>query len=145
MAHSSRKFYPKVTNENVQKSVAPLKDSDRRRATDVSAWLDAQQKPCLPVLPTTTIGFFPQTMDLRRVHCDFKAMKVSKDDYDKAIKEEINEAVIIQEEFDIDVLEHGEPKRKDWVLWGAIIRFCFHFQWAGSILWTPLCLATYHI
>nr|CAN78760.1 hypothetical protein VITISV_016594 [Vitis vinifera] len=76
-------------------------DSDRRRATDVSAWLDAQQKPCLPVLPTTTIGFFPQTMDLRRVRCEFKAMKVSKDDYDKAIKEEINEAVIIQEELGV--------------------------------------------
>lgn len=55
-------------------------------------------------------------------------MKVSKDDHGKAIKEEINEAVIIQEEFDIDVLEHGEPKRKVWVLWGAIIRSCFHFQ-----------------
>lgn len=40
-------------------------------------------------------------MDLRRVRCEFKAMKVSKDDYDKAIKEEINEAVIIQEELGV--------------------------------------------
>ena len=53
-----------------------LKGSDHRRATDVSARLDAQQKKLkLPVLPTTTIGSFPQTMDLRRVRREYKAKK----------------------------------------------------------------------
>ena len=56
--------------------VAALKGSDHRRATNVSARLDAQQKKLnLPVLPTTTIGSFPQTMELRRVRREYKAKK----------------------------------------------------------------------
>lgn len=55
---------------------AALKGSDHRRPTNVSARLDAQQKKLnLPILPTTTIGSFPQTMDLRRVRREYKANK----------------------------------------------------------------------
>ncbi|CAI9780290.1 unnamed protein product [Fraxinus pennsylvanica] len=64
VAQASRKSSPRVTNEAVQKAAAALKGSDHRRATDVSARLDAQQKKLnLPILPTTTIGSFPQTID----------------------------------------------------------------------------------
>ncbi|KAJ0084536.1 hypothetical protein Patl1_30156 [Pistacia atlantica] len=62
------------------------------------------------MLPTTTIGSFPQTMDLRRVRREYKAKKISEDDYIKSIKEEINKVVKLQEELDIDVLVHGEPE-----------------------------------
>jgi len=56
--------------------VATLKGSNHRRVTNVSARLDAQQKKLnLPILPTTTIGSFPQTADLRRVRREFKANK----------------------------------------------------------------------
>ncbi|XP_057956032.1 5-methyltetrahydropteroyltriglutamate--homocysteine methyltransferase 2-like isoform X2 [Malania oleifera] len=116
VAQSSRKSSPRVTNEAVQKAAAALKGSDHRRTTNVSARLDAQQKKLnLPILPTTTIGSFPQTMDLRRVRREYKAKKISEDDYVKAIKEEINKVVKIQEELDIDVLVHGEPERNDMV------------------------------
>lgn len=55
---------------------AALKGSDHRRATNVSARLDAQQKKLnLPILPTTTIGSFPQTMELRKVRREYKAKK----------------------------------------------------------------------
>lgn len=55
---------------------AALKGSDHRRATNVSARLDAQQKKLnLPILPTTTIGSFPQTIELRRVRREYKAKK----------------------------------------------------------------------
>ena len=55
---------------------AALKGSDHRRATNVSARLDAQQKKLnLPILPTTTIGSFPQTVELRRVRREYKAKK----------------------------------------------------------------------
>lgn len=115
-AQASRKSSPRVTNEAVQKAAAALKGSDHRRATNVSARLDAQQKKLnLPNLPTTTIGSFPQTMDLRRVRREFKAKKISEDDYVKTIKEEINNVVKLQEELDIDVLVHGEPERNDMV------------------------------
>ncbi|GAB4859903.1 hypothetical protein Ancab_011384 [Ancistrocladus abbreviatus] len=115
-AQASRRTSPRVTNEAVQKAAAALKGSDHRRATNVSVRLEAQQKKLnLPLLPTTTIGSFPQTMDLRRVRREYKAKKISEDDYVKAIKEEINKVVQIQEELDIDVLVHGEPERNDMV------------------------------
>ncbi|KAL2322200.1 hypothetical protein Fmac_026579 [Flemingia macrophylla] len=115
-ALASRKSSPRVTNEAVQKAAAAMRGSDHRRATNVSARLDAQQKKLnLPVLPTTTIGSFPQTADLRRVRREFKANKISEEDYICFIKEEINNAVKLQEELDIDVLVHGEPERNDMV------------------------------
>ncbi|CAN6439913.1 unnamed protein product [Victoria cruziana] len=115
-AHASRKSSPRVTNEAVQKAAAALKGSDHRRATPVSARLDAQQKKLnLPVLPTTTIGSFPQTPELRRVRREYKAKKISEEEYVNAIKEEIQKVVKLQEDLDIDVLVHGEPERNDMV------------------------------
>ncbi|XP_010528749.1 PREDICTED: 5-methyltetrahydropteroyltriglutamate--homocysteine methyltransferase 1-like [Tarenaya hassleriana] len=116
MAQASRKSSPRVTNEAVQKAAAALKGSDHRRSTNVSARLDAQQKKLnLPILPTTTIGSFPQTVELRRVRREYKAKKISEEDYIKAIKEEIKKVVDLQEDLDIDVLVHGEPERNDMV------------------------------
>ena len=118
---------------------AALKGSDHRRATNVTARLDAQQKKLnLPILPTTTIGSFPQTVELRRVRREYKANKyemrradvlaccfeyvpyfidpnlvffrISEEEYVDAIKEEIRKVVELQEELDIDVLVHGEPE-----------------------------------
>ncbi|KAG7960324.1 hypothetical protein I3843_10G117200 [Carya illinoinensis] len=110
-AQASRKSSPRVTNEAVQKAAAALKGSDHRRATNVSTRLDAQQKNLnLPILPTTTIGSFPQTIELRRVRREYKAKKISEDEYVKAIKEEISKVVKLQEDLDIDVLVHGEPE-----------------------------------
>lgn len=115
-AQASRKSSPRVTNEAVQKAAAALKGSDHRRATNVSARLDAQQKKLnLPILPTTTIGSFPQTIELRKVRREYKAKKISEEEYVRAIKEEINKVVKLQEELDIDVLVHGEPERNDMV------------------------------
>lgn len=54
-----------------------MKGSEHRRATNVSARLEAQQKKLnLPILPTTTIGSFPQTVELRRVRREYKAKKL---------------------------------------------------------------------
>lgn len=115
-AQASRKSSPRVTNEAVQKASAALQGSDHRRATNVSARLDAQQKKLnLPILPTTTIGSFPQTVELRRVRREYKAKKISEEEYVKAITEEIKKVVDLQEELDIDVLVHGEPERNDMV------------------------------
>ncbi|KAI4386631.1 hypothetical protein MLD38_004548 [Melastoma candidum] len=115
-AQASRKSSPRVTSQDVQKAAAALEGSDHRRATNVSARLDAQQKKLnLPILPTTTIGSFPQTIELRRVRREYKAKKISEEEYVKAIKEEINKVIKLQEELDIDVLVHGEPERNDMV------------------------------
>ncbi|KAG5629191.1 hypothetical protein H5410_000908 [Solanum commersonii] len=115
-ARTSRKSSPRVTNGAVQKAAAALKGSDHRRATTVSARLEAQQKKLsLPALPTTTIGSFPQTLELRKVRREYKANKISEEHYVKYITEEISKVVKLQEDLDIDVLVHGEPERNDMV------------------------------
>ncbi|KAG8371080.1 hypothetical protein BUALT_Bualt13G0049700 [Buddleja alternifolia] len=115
-AQASRKSSPRVTNEAVQKAAAGLEGSDHRRPANVGARLEAQQKKLnLPILPTTTIGSFPQTLGLRKVRREYKASKISEEEYVKAIKEEIKEVVKLQEELGIDVLVHGEPERNDMV------------------------------
>jgi 5-methyltetrahydropteroyltriglutamate--homocysteine methyltransferase len=115
-ALASKKASPRVNNEAVQKAAAALKGSDHRRVTNVSARLDAQQKKLnLPILPTTTIGSFPQTMELRKVRREYKAKKVTEEAYVAAMTEEISKVVKLQEELDIDVLVHGEPERNDMV------------------------------
>ncbi|KAL8117790.1 hypothetical protein AgCh_015626 [Apium graveolens] len=91
---ASRKSSPRVNNEAVQKAAAALNGSDHRRATNVSARLDAQQKKLnIPILPTTTIGSFPQIIELRRVLQECKAKKIFEKDYASAIKEEISKVV----------------------------------------------------
>ncbi|KAF8007471.1 hypothetical protein BT93_K1476 [Corymbia citriodora subsp. variegata] len=113
-AQASRKSSPRVINEVVQKASAALRGYDHRRATMGRARIDAQQKKLnLPVLPTTTIGSFPQSMELRRVRSDYRAKEISKEEYVKAMKEEIKKNVKLQEELEIDVLVHGEPERND--------------------------------
>eukprot|EP01018_Ginkgo_biloba_P014148 Gb_31572 [translate_table: standard] len=115
-AIASRKFSPRVNNEAVQKAAAALEDSDHHRATSVSSRLEEQQKKLnLPILPTTTIGSFPQTVELRRVRREYKANKISEEEYIKSIQEEIAKVVKLQEDLDIDVLVHGEPERNDMV------------------------------
>ncbi|KAL7127030.1 hypothetical protein ABFS83_14G226700 [Erythranthe nasuta] len=115
-AHASRRSSPRVTDEDVQIATAALKGSDHRRATNVSARLESQhEKLNLPIIPTTTIGSFPQTLELRKIRREYKASKISEEDYVKAIKEEIEAVVKLQEELGIDVLVHGEPERNDMV------------------------------
>ncbi|VVB16924.1 unnamed protein product [Arabis nemorensis] len=116
MRQASRRSSPRVTNASVQQAVAEVKKSDHRRSTEVSVRLQAQQKKLnLPTLPTTTIGSFPQTADLRRIRREFKAKKISENEYVQAIKEEIAKVVKLQEELGIDVLVHGEAERNDMV------------------------------
>ncbi|KAJ8534363.1 hypothetical protein K7X08_007687 [Anisodus acutangulus] len=85
---------------------AALQGSDHRRATNVSARLDAQQKKLnLPVLPTTTIGSFPQAVELgEELNREYKAKKRKS-----------RRVLTLREELDIDVLVHGEPERNDMV------------------------------
>nr|ADE75603.1 unknown [Picea sitchensis] len=115
-ALASRRASPRVTNEAVQKAAAALKTSDHRRVTPVNVRLEQQQKKLnLPILPTTTIGSFPQTVELRWVRREYKINKISEDEYVSSIKEEIAKVVKLQEDLDIDVLVHGEPERNDMV------------------------------
>ena len=69
----------------------------------------------LPLLPTTTIGSFPQTPEIRKARRDYKQGNMTEHDYVAFMQAEIAKVVKAQEELDIDVLVHGEPERNDMV------------------------------
>ncbi len=68
-----------------------------------------------PTLPTTTIGSFPQTPEIRKARRDYKNGEISKEEYINAMKAYIDDCVAFQEEAGLDVLVHGEPERNDMV------------------------------
>jgi len=69
----------------------------------------------LPAFPTTTIGSFPQTAEIRKLRRDWRAGALGDAAYDKAIRAEIEQVIRFQEEIGLDVLVHGEPERNDMV------------------------------
>ena len=86
------------------------------RSFNFAERISAQKKILnLPVLPTTTIGSFPQTAEIRKLRNDYKAKRISQKDYEEGIKNYISECVKFQEEAGLDVLVHGEPERNDMV------------------------------
>jgi 5-methyltetrahydropteroyltriglutamate--homocysteine methyltransferase len=81
--------------------------AERRRAQ--------QSRMALPLLPTTTIGSFPQTDDLRSARAAYKRKEITERDYTHRIHDEIRRVIAFQEEIGLDVLVHGEPERNDMV------------------------------
>lgn len=77
----------------------------------------AQQKEhlSLPVFPTTTIGSFPQTKEIRLQRNKLVKNEITAEEYEKFIEKEIQDVVKIQDELDLDVYVHGEPERNDMV------------------------------
>jgi 5-methyltetrahydropteroyltriglutamate--homocysteine methyltransferase len=73
----------------------------------------------LPLLPTTTIGSFPQTGELRAARADLRAGRIGAEEYEERIRAEIREVIAFQEKAGLDVLVHGEPERNDMVQYFA--------------------------
>ncbi|RZQ65723.1 5-methyltetrahydropteroyltriglutamate--homocysteine S-methyltransferase [Amycolatopsis suaedae] len=73
----------------------------------------------LPPLPTTTIGSFPQTAEVRKARAAFRAGTIDGDTYQTAMRAEIEKVIRLQEELGLDVLVHGEPERNDMVQYFA--------------------------
>jgi 5-methyltetrahydropteroyltriglutamate--homocysteine methyltransferase len=69
----------------------------------------------LPLFPTTTIGSFPQTQNIRVTRNKFTKGEITAEEYEKFIEQEIRDVVKLQEDLDLDVLVHGEPERNDMV------------------------------
>lgn len=116
LAAASRREAAGWKNPAVQAQVAALtvQHADRR---SVFAVREQKQSEALklPLLPTTTIGSFPQTPEIRQARAAFKAGSLNAAGYDAAMKTEIASAVREQELLDIDVLVHGEAERNDMV------------------------------
>ncbi|GAA1975842.1 5-methyltetrahydropteroyltriglutamate--homocysteine S-methyltransferase [Amycolatopsis minnesotensis] len=73
----------------------------------------------LPALPSTTIGSFPQTSDVRKARAAFRAGRTDEAQYAAAMRDEIERVVRLQEDLGLDVLVHGEPERNDMVQYFA--------------------------
>ena len=94
-----------------------------------------KEKFNFPILPTTTIGSFPQTTDIRKARARLTKGEISKKEYETFMEESIVECIRIQEDLDLDVLVHGEPERNDMVQYfGELLSgFAFtSFGWVQS-------------
>lgn len=109
--------HPKArVDEAVKKRLSALTSNDFKRSHPFSVrQMSARDHFGLPLLPTTTIGSFPQTAEVRTVRQEFKKSLISKDVYDASIKKMIASCVAFQESIDLDVLVHGEFERNDMV------------------------------
>ena len=114
---------------NLPKNADQRKSPFAERIKLQNAWLN------LPLLPTTNIGSFPQTTEIRHARAAFKKGDLSLADYEAAMKKEIEFVVREQEKLDLDVLVHGEAERNDMVeYFGELLNgFAFtKFGWVQS-------------
>lgn len=107
---------PDCKNPNVQENVAEIVSADFIRLPKFSVRESIQKKQFnLPLFPTTTIGSFPQTSDVKANRTAFKKGDISEEQYIAFNRKKIAECVKIQEEIGLDVLVHGEFERNDMV------------------------------
>lgn len=104
------------TDDAVQQRLAAITPNDYKRPYPFSLRQEAAHDLFdLPILPTTTIGSFPQTAEIRKIRQEFKKGLIAQEAYENAMKEAIRECVSFQESIDLDVLVHGEFERNDMV------------------------------
>jgi len=118
-ALADRHDAPGVRDGAVRQRAAALTTDDFSRG-DYAERLAAQDEALgLPFLPTTTIGSFPQTGDIRKARALYTKGDLSEREYNDYLKAEIKRVVDLQEEIGIDVIVHGEPERNDMVQYFA--------------------------
>jgi 5-methyltetrahydropteroyltriglutamate--homocysteine methyltransferase len=118
-ALADRLAAPGVRDGAVRAREAALGDTDFSRDAYADR-LEAQEAALgLPFLPTTTIGSFPQTGDIRRARARFGKGELTAEEYTALMRDEIRRVVELQEEIGLDVLVHGEPERNDMVQYFA--------------------------
>ncbi|AOP49354.1 5-methyltetrahydropteroyltriglutamate--homocysteine S-methyltransferase [Streptomyces lydicus] len=104
----------------VRARTAAVTDADTRRSQPYSERAAAQRAHLgLPLLPTTTIGSFPQTTALRTARADLRTGRTDTAGYEDRVRAEIQEVISFQEQTGLDVLVHGEPERNDMVQYFA--------------------------
>lgn len=111
-AHSTGDWH----NEAVRERLARLSRTETDRALPYDERAKLQHgRLGLPRFPTTTIGSFPQTEDVRKARADAKAGRMTAQAYEAFVREHIAEVVKVQEDLGLDVLVHGEFERSDMV------------------------------
>ncbi|WP_334084038.1 5-methyltetrahydropteroyltriglutamate--homocysteine S-methyltransferase [Helicobacter typhlonius] len=112
--NATRKNSDKTNNKAVRERVQ--NHTQNQRSVPFAQRIKLQKEQFnFPILPTTTIGSFPQTPELRALRLNYKKGEINKAQYEEGIKTYIRDCVKFQEEIGIDVLVHGEPERNDMV------------------------------
>ncbi|WP_186649100.1 5-methyltetrahydropteroyltriglutamate--homocysteine S-methyltransferase [Fluviispira vulneris] len=115
-ALKGRSVSKRVHNEEVKKRISQISLSDSERKSKYSERALKQREILkLPLFPTTTIGSFPQTQDIRSIRQKLKNGKIDLETYTQEIRIHILETITKQETLNIDVLVHGEAERNDMV------------------------------
>lgn len=115
-AVAARRASPRVHNPAVKAAVARVTAALGQRQSAYALRAPKQAALLkLPAFPTTTIGSFPQTADIRHARSEHKAGRLDEAGYQAAMKAEIQRSVREQEALDLDVLVHGEAERNDMV------------------------------
>src|SRR3954447_6608342 len=115
-ALESRRTSERTRNPAVRERVSALTDEDATRESPFEVRRDAQRERLgLPLFPTTTIGSFPQTTDVRQARAELRKGEIDDAEYERRMRAEIERVVRLQEDLGLDVLVHGEPERNDMV------------------------------
>lgn len=109
----------RIHNADVVKRVEALPSGTVQRQPEFAQRQEAQKALGLPLLPTTTIGSFPQTTEIRKARADHRAGELTDEQYNEALKQEVKNVIELQERLGLDVLVHGEPERNDMVQYFA--------------------------
>lgn len=118
-ALAARAVAPGVSVAQVRDRVAGLTQADRTRVGYAVREAAQTARLGLPELPTTTIGSFPQTPDIRRARAAHNRGELDDAGYTARMQQEIASVISLQEEIGLDVLVHGEPERNDMVQYFA--------------------------
>jgi 5-methyltetrahydropteroyltriglutamate--homocysteine methyltransferase len=119
-AVESRRTSPRTRNAAVRDRLASVTEADAQRSSPFGDRNEAQRQWLgLPLFPTTTIGSYPQTSDIRQWRIQLKKGELTPEQYGQMIREEIERVVNFQDEIGLDVLVHGEPERNDMVQYFA--------------------------
>ncbi len=118
-AVASRAGAAGVVRPEVRERAAALDESAFRRVPFAARKAAQDERLRLPLLPTTTIGSFPQTPEIRKARAAFVAGDLTAEQYEDEMKAEIRRVVELQEAIGLDVLVHGEPERNDMVQYFA--------------------------
>lgn len=115
-AIDSRRTSKRIHNPAVAARLQDVTEQFATRKSKFAHRAEVQRQAFnLPLFPTTTIGSFPQTHEIRVIRQDYKAGKIDSDTYIKNIQQQIADVIQIQEQLDLDVLVHGEAERNDMV------------------------------
>ncbi|MDX1539650.1 5-methyltetrahydropteroyltriglutamate--homocysteine S-methyltransferase [Arsukibacterium sp.] len=131
---AARQQSARVHNPAVQQAVADIAKQPAGRKSPFALRQQAQRQHFkLPLLPSTTIGSFPQTADIRRSRLAVKTGKIDTEQYQQQIRQHIQLAIAEQEHIGLDVLVHGEAERNDMVEYFGELLNGFVFSQAGWV------------